>query len=444
MGPEMFLNRSLHVARTLLRGVHVLAEGGRLGCNVLLLRARGKKDTDFNSAAAIELRQSLTRLGGAFIKIGQLLSTRSDLLPPEVLRELQQLQDSAEPADGSQILNVLMEELKQPLECVFSEFGAEPVAAATIAQVHKATLKDGRQVAVKVQRPDVKWKMHSDICFMRLAAAVVETLFKSTKPWQLCATMKNLGDALEKQLSFSVEAENLRKFATNFASCPKVIFPKPIDHLVRDRVLVMEWSNGIKIRDYSRHCTQSERLELATIGFVAVLDMIFEQGFIHADLHPGNILVHPSSASLVFLDAGLVGNLSPANMDMSRRLFRAWMKNDSTTAANYLLQNTPTDMVTIERNRETFTAEISKFMERWRKVPYGKIQLVSFWTDLMSVYRRTSILTNADFTLMNAAIGAAEGLGSLLGANEELPYVAMEYLSEKPIRLSGSGDSPPI
>ena len=227
------------------------------------------------------------RLGATFIKVGQIMSTRPDLLPPHIIQALAKLQDDVGPFPFAQVRTTIEEDFGRELSSLFTEFSPLPIASASVAQVHKARLPSGELVAVKVRRPDIEELCTFDLGVMRLYARVLE-LIPSLRLLAPLDSVEQFGRAIRMQLDFTVEAQNNRRFTRNFATLPEVCLPRLYDDLCSRRVLVMEFIDGVKILDFKRSGVEPRRLGL--LGFRVMLKMIFADGFVHADLHPGNIL----------------------------------------------------------------------------------------------------------------------------------------------------------
>lgn len=255
-----------------------------------------------------QMKLALEELGPTFIKIGQLLSTRADLLPIEYIAELQKLQDNVNPESFTIMKKVIEDELKIPIEEAFSDFEETPIASASISEVFLAKLKTGEKVAVKVQRPLVKEKMLSDIRILKKLAHLIN-LAPTKDIIDLNKVVEELSNAAERELNFLLEMENIIKFSENnkdikFISCPKVY-----EKYCTDKILVMDYISGIKIDDINRLKKEGYDLQdIATKITYNYFKQVFEDGFFHADPHPGNILIHNNTIG--YIDFGLMGTLS--------------------------------------------------------------------------------------------------------------------------------------
>jgi ubiquinone biosynthesis protein len=252
------------------------------------------------------LRSALERAGGIFVKFGQFLSTRPDLLSSEVASELAVLQQGVAPMAPDQVRQVLAEEFV-PDE-VFDHFDPDPVAAASVAQVHRATLPDGRTVAVKVQRPEVAGRVQRDLDILRRLGHWLERHTRWGADQQLVATVDGFARSVLEELDFEIEARNLADLADAVRHHDRVTVPTSVDLLTRRRVLVMQWLDGQPLTVGARRLAADDRRELARALLHAFVDQIFAVGVFHADPHPGNLYL-TDDGRIALLDAGAVGRL---------------------------------------------------------------------------------------------------------------------------------------
>jgi predicted unusual protein kinase regulating ubiquinone biosynthesis (AarF/ABC1/UbiB family) len=257
--------------------------------------------------SASTLNDAATELGGVLLKAGQYLSTRADVLPPAYVERLARLQDRARPLPYTVVRRVIAEDLGAEPEAIFARIWRRPIASASLAQVHRATLADGREVAIKVQRPDVRSALHADLGTLRVAVRAIESL-EGALGFSLL--LDQLEHSLERELDFRLEAESAGRMAASFACDARVRIPYVVPEFTRRRVLVTEYLPGIRVTDRSR-------LERAGVDCTQVLDtlldayavQVFSHGFFHGDPHPGNLLVLPGAGGafqLCFVDFGIV------------------------------------------------------------------------------------------------------------------------------------------
>jgi ubiquinone biosynthesis protein len=259
---------------------------------------------------AIRLRNSFEKLGPTFVKLGQLLSIRPDLIPIEFTKEFEKLQDQVPSFPYSQAKKIIEAELGKPLEKIFKTFQKTPVASASIAQVHKATLKNGKIVAVKVQRPNIKEIIEEDLDILLYFAHLLEKHFPETKNYRPSDVVNEFATWTRKELDFTLEAESLQRFQENFKNNDKIKAPNVYKNLSNKKVMVMEYIDGVKIDDLPQLKTYQINIKnLAFNLFSSIMQQIIKDGQFHADPHPANIYVL-KNGTVVFLDFGITGELS--------------------------------------------------------------------------------------------------------------------------------------
>ena len=285
-----------------------------------------------------ELAADLERLGPAFVKLGQVLSTRGDLLPPAYLEALGRLQDSVEPFSFADVERVIHEDFGFRLSKGFSSFDAEPIAAASLGQVHRATLRDGRDVAVKVQRPNIREGLAADIATMEDIAGFLDRHTDAGRQFEFREMVHEFRRTLAQELDYQREAQNLLRLADNLASFRRIVIPRPVDDYTSARVLTMEMIHGRKITDITPLMRQEiDGMALARELFRAYLHQIIVDGFFHADPHPGNVFI-TEDGRIALLDLGMVSRLAPARQDQLLKLLLAVSEGNGDRAASLALQ----------------------------------------------------------------------------------------------------------
>src|SRR5215218_5279767 len=257
------------------------------------------------------LREMLDELGPTFVKFGQLLSTRPDIVPPDVVAELRGLQDDVRPFAFADVERVVREELGQPIERLFREFDHHALAAASIGQVHRAVLPNGKRVAVKVQRPNAPRQIESDIQLLRQAARLAKERVRALDFIDTREIVDEFGRSIRQELDYRLEARNADGFHRNFAGHPHVLVPRVYWSYTRARVLTLEFIEGTQVADIDPETWSVEdRRELATLMAETWMTMIFRHGFFHGDPHPANILVLGRADQIGLVDFGAVGKLT--------------------------------------------------------------------------------------------------------------------------------------
>jgi ubiquinone biosynthesis protein len=274
------------------------------------------------SARGQHLREVLDELGPTFVKFGQLLSTRPDIVPPDIIAELRGLQDDVTPFPYEEAEKVIEQELGNSIERLFLDFDPVPVAAASIGQVHRATLPNGKQVAVKVQRPDASRQIEADLVLLYQAAKLVRERVRALDFVDTRALVDEFARQIRQELDYRLEGRNAQAFHRNFAGDPHVRVPKVFWQYSRARVLTLEWLDGTQLADVdSLGLSIDERRELAYLVTQTWMTMIFRHGFFHGDPHPANILVLEEAGAIGLVDFGAAGTLSDDDMTKLTRLF---------------------------------------------------------------------------------------------------------------------------
>src|SRR6059058_1810607 len=268
------------------------------------------------------LREMLDELGPTFVKFGQLLSTRPDVLPPDIIAELRGLQDDVRPFPLADVEKVIAEDLGLSIEKLFAEFDDRPVAAASIGQVHRATLPNGRRVAVKVQRPGAPRQIEADVALLYQAARIAKERVRALDFIDARQLVDEFARSIRHELDYRLEARNAESFHRNFAGHPHVHVPRVFWSYTRARVLTLEWLDGIQVVDVRpEEWSLEERRELAYLMTETWMTMIFRHGFFHGDPHPANVLVLGRADQIGLVDFGATGKLSDEDMTKLTRLF---------------------------------------------------------------------------------------------------------------------------
>jgi len=403
----------------------VLAGASFIG-NSLLLAREGR--TGLLRAAARAMVRACSSLGATFIKVGQIASTRADLLPPPIVEELSKLQDRLPPFPFEDVRRTIESELGQPIDAIYAEFDREPVAAASVAQVHRARIRTedgaGDEVAVKVRRPDIEEKVALDRSILLFLARVAETLVPSLRLISLEEAMRSFCEGVEEQLGLDHEARNNRRFQENFADDPEIVFPRLYDDLCSKGVLTMEFIEGIHERDLESAGVDLERLVMA--GMRAVCRMIFLHGFVHADLHPGNLRFEAPSR-IVLLDLGLVGSLEERDRLVTAQLIFALATGDGATVARLFYDEAPH---TATADYSVYESEICEFVRGVQAQGLGNLEVTLEIGKIFDILRRHHVQARAHMTMVNLALLTAEGLGKRLAPDLALTEAALPYLAE--------------
>ena len=370
------------------------------------------------------LRMALEELGATFVKLGQLLSTRADLLPPEYLAELSKLQDSVPPVPSHQIEHLLVKELGKPIHEAFASFDAKPLAAASIGQTHLATRKDHVRVVVKVQRPGVAEQVENDLEILRNLVAAANEHWEAGKQYDLVGLEQEFEQTIREELDYSHEARNAERFAANFEGDESVHIPRVFSDTSTSRVLTLERVSGIKVNDQAKlHRAHIDRTTLAQRGAQIVMKMIFEDGFFHADLHPGNLFVE-HGGRVALIDFGMTGTLDERTRDCLADLIIAIGNRDFDQLTEVFL-DLGRSTKPVDRNA------LQLDLEHLIKPCYGKelkeIKLAPLLNGVFSALRKHCLHLPADLTLLLRSVIMAEGMGASLNPAFDLMTVIEPY-----------------
>ena len=371
----------------------------------------------------VRLRRTLDDLGPTFVKFGQVLSTRSDILPEGILSELQKLQDTAKPMPAGVAQKIIERELGAPVDELFASFDPVPLGSASIGQVHKAVLLSGETVAVKVQRPEAPGRVAGDLELMRDFAALLDRRFGRGLLMDVGGLVAEFEVVIRRELDFSAEAENARRFAANFAGT-RVVIPGVYLDLSTPRVLTEEFIEGTRFRDIRPlSLTPSERRRVATMGADAIFQMAFEDGFFHGDPHPSNLLLTPSG-DLALLDFGMVGYMSQGDIEALSRLFIAVIQRDASAALRGL-ERLGVGYATEVRG--DLVRDLREFLNKYSGLSVGEVTLGQALSELIALARRYRLRMPPVFPLLTKALVTAEGLARSIDPTINVYEVARPY-----------------
>src|SRR5690242_16965091 len=371
------------------------------------------------------LREMLDELGPTFVKFGQLLSTRPDVLPPDIIAELRGLQDDVRPVPLADIEKVVEEDLGLTIEQLFTDFEERPVAAASIGQVHRATLPNGRRVAVKVQRPNAPRQIEADLALMYQAARLVRERVKALEfidPRQL---VDEFARSIRQELDYRLEARNAEAFHHDFSGHPHVSIPRVYWSSTRTRVLTLELLEGFQLADLPLDAWQmEERRRLAYLLTEAWMTMIFRNGFFHGDPHPANVFVLGDAEHIGLVDFGQVGKLSDDDMSKLTRLF--------IDAANERIEQLPRRLadlgVRYDRDREDdFVAELREMYSRYYGASLSEIDPLQVIREAFQLIYRLNLRLPTRFVMLDKAIATLASVGVELYPDFNVFEVARPY-----------------
>ncbi len=375
-------------------------------------------------AGPAHLRAALQELGATFIKFGQLLSTRADILPPDYIAELAKLQDALPPLPAGTVAAVIEQELGASPEALFAEFDPVPLAAASTSQVHAARLRSGEEVAVKVQRPGVAALFTADLEIVRQLAGLAEARTTFGRDYDLVGLADEMASTLLPSLDYRNEALNIERFREQYAADPRVYIPRMHAEYSTSRVLTVELLRGAKITDIpALERMGVDRHELALTSARVLLESVFESGFFHADPHPGNYFVQPGGR-LAVIDFGLVGHISAGTREELIRLFVAVVARNGSRAADSLVRlgalNRP-------RERQGLVRDLERLLDQYFDLPLGDVPIGKLFADSMRVARRRSLQLPTNLALMATVVATNEGVGRELDPGFRLLEAVRPY-----------------
>ena len=370
------------------------------------------------------VRRALEEMGPTFIKLGQILATRVDLFSPEWIAEFEKLQDHVPAEPFEKIFPQLEEDLGAPLQEIFASFEPEPLAAASIAQVYRACLKDGTAVVVKVRRPGIRPVVEADLRLLAHLAQIIETEAPDLRRFRPREVVRQFTLSLRRELDLAAECRNAERFNRNFADHPEIVIPKVYWTWCGERLNVQEYINGIPgrhLNDIGR--AGLDRKLLAKQGARAILKMILEDGFFHADPHPGNVF-YLSENRIAFIDFGMIGRLPEQRRYQVINLLHGLVSHETQDVVEVLLDwagETPV-------STENLTLEIDAFVDQYHGVPLKDINLNAMLAELMALLRDHYLTLPPDLALLFKAFVTLEGMGRQLDPDFDMVAEASPFL----------------
>ncbi|MEW6201127.1 MAG: AarF/ABC1/UbiB kinase family protein [bacterium] len=381
------------------------------------LRERIVTAEEYKLPLQVRMRRVIEELGPTYIKAGQLLSTRPDIVPQEIIRELSKLQDEVPPFQFSQVQETLEKELNRPMDTVFRSFARIPIASASIGQVHEAVLNDGREVAVKVQRPGIEQIVRIDTDIMFTIARWAEKRFAQARQFNLVERVEEFNKTIRQEMDYTIEGQHADRFRRNFEGDETIYIPKVLwEHTTR-RVLTMEYLHGIPIRDKEKLAAKGcDLVYLNDVIGNAYVKQILIDGFFHADPHFGNIFVMDNQV-VGLLDFGMVGVIDPLMRRNMAKYFIALVEQDAEGLVDVLYEIADIDPST---DRDALTREAGRMMAKYTDITIGQVRLEELATELFKIGMKYKISLPGEFTLMDKTLITLEGLGRHLHPDFDL------------------------
>jgi len=422
--------------RELRRLRRITAILARYGLEEIVLLVRGRRfpfrkvQVDAATRGA-RLRSALEELGPTFVKLGQVLSLRPDLIPPDIALELSKLQDAAPPIPFPEIREILESELDRPIGAVFAEFSPGPIAAASLAQVHRARTRTDEIVAVKVQRPGIARVIESDLDILFHLAQLMERHLPDGELYAPLDAVTEFARSIRKELDFVHEARNTEIFTRNFAGDETIHVPRIFWDYTTSKVLTMEYVDGFKFSDPSRLDEAGlDRRILARNGARAVLKQVFDHGFFHADPHPGNLLALPGNV-IAPLDFGMMGRLDGKLRDQVGDLLFGVVERDVNAVIRAL-----TDMGCVEEGSDStgLREETLDLIDEYYGAPLQRIDFRRLFEEGIGLLHRHRLKVPAGLVLMGKALVIEEGVGRMLDPDFDMLTMTKPYVKKLMIR----------
>lgn len=360
---------------------------------------------------AERVRLALEELGPTFVKLGQILSTRPFMIPVDLAVELSKLQDEVAPFDYQQVREIIRDELGDDIEKHFSTFEQTPIASASLSQVHRATTKSGERVAVKVQRPSVREIMSKDVAILRDLAVLLNRYIPEAEQFDPVGIVEEAWRTAKQEIDFTHEARNLEVFAINFLGDERIFLPRIYWGLTSQRVITLEFIDGIKI-------SQKEKLIAAGIdpeevvrnGGHLVAKMVFEDGYFHADPHPGNLFAMPDNR-IAPVDFGMMGKLSATSLDLITDLLVAATSADARRLVRVLQSH---ELVREDVDAITLEADLNYFLHRYHKIPLARVNMRSLLEEAFAMITSHHVRMPPELLMLGKALVTYEEVARAL------------------------------
>jgi len=401
--------------------------------------AAGAQQPTTTAQLGERLRLALQDLGPTFVKLGQMISTRPDLVPEEIVAQMRRLQDDVPPFSTEEARAQIERTLGAPVAEIYDSFTDEPLASASIGQVHRATLRqegadDPVEVVVKVQRPGIEAVVARDLSLLHGLARLLEGSIPESRVYSPVGLVREFDRAITAELDFTTEAQNAVRFSDNFADDDTIRFPRVHREVSGKHVLTQEYFEGLKVTDAVRRGASGSAIAQDAVRLV--LKMVFEDGFFHADPHPGNILILPRPAegerygsealTIGLLDLGLVGRLTPQLRDRAVDLLMAAARNDGDAMADAMLA---IGRSRAKVDREAFRAHVRQVAELHLDRPLQEIELSAVIRDIVAGAMKFELEIPVELTMMFRALMTIEGVGKEIDPELDVLEVAKPYLA---------------
>jgi ubiquinone biosynthesis protein len=406
----------------------------------LQLISKNRRNRLEKLSRAERVRMACEELGPTYIKFGQILSTRPDLVPVDFIKELSKLQDSVPSSPFSEVSRIIESELGAPPEAIFDYFEKTPIASASIGQVYRATLKDGEAVAVKVQRPGIRKIIEVDLEIMLHLATLMERHVEEMSLHQPVKIVEEFARTLEKEIDYTIEATNMERIAHNFLNDLTIYVPKVFRDTTTESILTTEFVEGIKVSEIDRLEEAGLDTKLITVrGADIVLKQIIKHGFFHADPHPGNIFVLPNNV-ICLLDFGMTGSIDRRTREDFIDLAESVVNRNESRATQVLLKLTYRDE---DPDIRLLEKDVADFMGRHLHKSLKDIKIGKLLNNLLELAFQHRLRIPPDIFLMLKAFSTIEGVGLMLDPDFDMIQQAVPFIKEvklarmSPQRITG-------
>lgn len=372
----------------------------------------------------VKLRQAFEQLGPSFVKIGQILSTRSDLLSEAYIRELSKLQSSVPPLNKEEVMTAIRQELPTDLSEVFVDFSKEPLASGSVAQTHRARLLSGQEVIIKIQRPGIDDIVNEDIQLLIKLARHIPKHFISMVDVQ--EVLENLCETLIKELDFKNEAEAMKRFRANNKRVVCLGVPEVYDEFTTPHLIVEEYINGIPLNHYSQLLEAGYDLE--DVGkklMLSFIKQVFKDGYFHGDPHPGNLLVR--DGKIYFIDFGIMGELEVGMRSSLNDILYSFTAQDVDGMTKAILSITQFDN---GLNSAVLSQDVEQMLGRYSGVDIGSLSMTDLLEDLLTVFQKNHLKAPSQITILEKASLEIEGIFREFAPNIDLMTLAKDYFLE--------------
>lgn len=367
-----------------------------------------KKEKNETLSHAVKIRKILEELGPTFIKFGQTISARPDIVPETILNELKKLQDQVPEDSFENIISIIEESFKKPHSKIFKRINKKPIGSASIAQVHKAYLKTGEEVVIKIQRKNLKKQIENDLDLIEYLAHLIEKHIEEFREYEPINLVQEIRKSIRRELDFEKEAQNIQTFHKYFKSDKNIVFPEVFPKFSSKNILTMSYEKGIKADNLEKLTTEyCDRKIIAQNGANAIFKQIFEYGFFHADPHAGNILILPEN-KIAFLDCGMVGYLDDSAKSFLAQMLVSIMEKDEQKIVNTLLdENLIPNDISIKNLKNDF----HEFLINYYDLPLEKIKMQELFFKFNKLIRTYKIKLPSHFIFVCKSLVMIEGIG---------------------------------